>query len=359
MKRVKKIIFAFVIACFVICAFAFLQRLVMPKYQTGIVEGSMIEEYYDEKVPHEVVFIGDCEVYENISTVRLYEKYGVSSYIRGSAQQLAWQSYYLLEDTLRYETPKVVVFNVLSLKYDTPQSEAYNRMTLDGMRWSKSKAKAVNASMTEGEHFVEYVFPLLRYHSRIFELTEDDLAHLFSKDKVTHSGYYMRVDSKPEGEFPEPMPLRDYTLGENAMSYLDRMTELCRENGIELVLMKAPTKYPHWYDEWDRQIVEYAADNGLQYINFIDMRDEVGLDMSVDTYDAGLHLNLSGAEKMADFFGCWLTERFELTDFRQDERVSGIWKEKSDYYYEMKQKQTSELEQYGELVSFGANAVKD
>ena len=111
----------------------YLQRLLVPKYQRGVVEGSMIEEYYDDEKPHEVIFLGDCEVYENISTVALYRDYGISSYIRGSAQQLTWQSYYLLEDTLRYETPEVVVFNVLALKYGVPQSESYNRMTLDGM----------------------------------------------------------------------------------------------------------------------------------------------------------------------------------------------------------------------------------
>ncbi len=69
--------------------------------------------------------------------------------ISAAAQQLIWQSYYLLEETLRYETPKAVVFNVLSMKYNEPQNEAYNRMTLDGMKWSDSKAASIRASMTE------------------------------------------------------------------------------------------------------------------------------------------------------------------------------------------------------------------
>lgn len=82
------------------------QSLLVPKYQVGIMEGAMMHEYYDSDMPHEVLFVGDCEVYENISTVKLYQEYGISSYIRGSAQQLVWQSYYILEDTLRYETPR-------------------------------------------------------------------------------------------------------------------------------------------------------------------------------------------------------------------------------------------------------------
>lgn len=354
----KRIIAAVLVCTFTVTALYLLQRLLVPKYQTGIVEGSMIEEYYKDDVQHEVLFVGDCEVYENFSTITLWEKYGISSYIRGSAQQLTWQSYYLLEDALRYETPKVVVFNVLALKYNEPQSEAYNRMSIDGMRWSSSKVNNIKASMTEDENFIDYVFPILRYHSRWSELTTDDFKHLFTKDLVTHNGYYMRVDVKPQGEFPEPKPLIDYTLGEKAMGYMQKMVDLCKEKDIELILIKAPTEFPHWYDEWDAQVVEFARENDVPYINYIPFQDEIGLDMSQDTYDAGLHLNTQGAEKMADYFGAYLVENYELTDYRDNEKYAKSWQEKVDFYNAMKQQQYDELEQYGELVSFGANAIQ-
>lgn len=354
----KRIIAAVLVCAFTVTALYLLQRLLVPKYQTGIVEGSMIEEYYKDDVDHEVLFVGDCEVYENFSTITLWEKYGISSYIRGSAQQLTWQSYYLLEDALRYETPKVVVFNVLALKYNEPQSEAYNRMSIDGMRWSSSKVNNIKASMTEDENFIDYVFPILRYHSRWSELTTDDFKHLFTKDLVTHNGYYMRVDVKPQGEFPEPKPLIDYTLGEKAMGYMQKMVDLCKEKDIELILIKAPTEFPHWYDEWDAQVVEFARENDVPYINYIPLQDEIGLDMSQDTYDAGLHLNTQGAEKMADYFGAYLVENYELTDYRDNEKYAKSWQEKVDFYNAMKQQQYDELEQYGELVSFGANAIQ-
>ena len=124
-------------ALFILTSLWFLQRLLMPKYMGQIVEGALIAEYYEETTKHDVIFIGDCEVYENISPITLWEEYGITSYIRGSAQQLIWQSYYLLEETLKIEKPKVVVFNVLAMQYNEPQKEAYNRMTIDGMRWSR------------------------------------------------------------------------------------------------------------------------------------------------------------------------------------------------------------------------------
>ena len=359
MKRNRKTVAAVLLVALWIGVLYLLQCLVVPKYQTGVVEGSMIEEYYRDPTRHDVVMIGDCEIYENISTVELWRQYGITSYLRGSAQQLPWQSYYLLEDTLRYETPKVVVFNVLSLKYNEPQSEAYNRMSIDGMKWSSAKVGAIQSSMTEEENFIDYVFPLLRYHSRWSELTRDDITHMFSKDLVTFNGYYMRADIRPEDEFPDPMPLADYTLGQNAMSYLRRMDALCKEKGITLVLVKAPTLYPHWYDEWDSQIADYAAENGLSYLNFIDLREKIGLDMSMDTYDAGLHLNVAGAEKLADYFGGWLRENGGLPDHRGEKAYADYYEALTKNYEKEKNAQLTELEKTGQLLSHAPVAVKE
>lgn len=329
-----------------------LQRLFMPKYMSDIPEGALVEEYYQETTDHDVIFVGDCEVYENFSPITLWEEYGITSYIRGSAQQLAWQSYYLLEDTLRYEKPEVVVFNVLALKYDEPQSEAYNRMSIDGMKMSSSKIGAIKASMTEEEHMLDYIFPILRYHSRWSDLSWEDVEYMFHKDKVSHNGYYMRVDVRPAEGFPEPDKLADYTLGSNAMSYLDKMRTLCEENDIEFVLVKSPSLFPHWYDEWDEQIVDYAERYDLDYFNYEKLAEEVGIDYDTDTYDGGLHLNLAGAEKLSAYFGAYLKENYDLEDHREDPGYAKVYAQKTTFYDEMEAAQYEELEKYGEIISY-------
>ena len=145
----------------IVCLYL-LQCLLVPKYASDIKEGAMIEEYYNSEKNHDVLILGDCEVYENISPVTMWENYGISSYIRGSAEQLIWQSYYLLEDTLKYEKPQVVIVNVLAMTQRDAKSEAYNRMTLDGMKLSKYKIASIRESMTEDENIASYIFPLLR-----------------------------------------------------------------------------------------------------------------------------------------------------------------------------------------------------
>lgn len=137
------------------------------------------------------------------------------------------------------------------------------------------------------------------------------------------------------------------------------MTDLCKEKGVKLVLIKAPTEYPYWYEQWDEQVQQFADENDVDYINFIPLQNDIGLDMSQDTYDAGLHLNTKGAEKMADYFGKYLVENYNLTDYRNDSEYASIWDKKEAAYDSMKQQQYDELNKYGELKSFGANAIQN
>lgn len=337
----RKVVSAVLVLLFVWGSLWLLQRLLVPKYASSVVEGNLIAEYYQEEMDHDVLFIGDCEVYENFVPAVLWEEYGINSYIRGSAQQLIWQSYYLLEDALRYEKPDVVIFNVLALQYNEPQKEAYNRMSIEGMKWSSSKVGAIRSSMMEEENFLDYVFPILRYHSRITELKWEDVQYLFSRPKVSYNGYYMRVDTKPAGTLPEPKKLANYQFGENAYNYLDKITDLCSQNDIELILIKAPSLYPHWYEQWEVQMEDYAAQHGLKYINFLELQEECGLDFETDTYDAGLHLNLWGAVKITDYLGQYLTEECGLEDRRGEEHLSEVWEEKlTEYYAEIERQKT-------------------
>ena len=107
-----------------------------------------------------------------------------------------------------------------------------------------------------------------------------------------------------------------------------------KEKGVELILVKAPSVYPYWYDEYDVQIEEYAAKHGLAFYNFLDHVDEMGIDYNTDTYDAGLHLNLQGATKLTTFFGQILAEEHGLADHRTDPAIAEVYNEKLRLYDE-------------------------
>lgn len=337
-KTLKAVLSVLAVLLVFAIAVGFATELLRPKYAEDLVEGGFISQYYRESKDHDVVFIGDCEVYSNFFPMEMYRQQGITAYVRGTSQQLIWQSYYILKETFTYETPDVVVYNVNAMRYAEPVSEAYNRLTIDRMRWSEEKVGIIQASMMEGETFLSYVFPILRYHSRFDELTGEDIRYLFREEDNTFNGYLMEKGVEPLGALPRKRPLADYQFGDICYEYLDKIRILCEENGSELILIKAPSVYPYWYDEYDAQIEEYARAHGLAFYNFLDYAEEIGIDYAVDTYDAGLHLNLTGATKLSGFFAQILVENHGLEDHRQDPEIAPIYEEKLEHYLEESQK---------------------
>ncbi len=333
MKKRYIICFSACLAVFAVML-VFFSRLVEPKYMSLSREGNLIADYYTETDAgrtHDVIFIGDCEAYSSFIPPLMYEEFGFCSFVRGSPSQSMAQSYYLLKEVFKYESPDAIVFSVYGMTREGSASEAYNRMTLDGMRLSYEKIAAVRESAYGDESILSYYLPLLRFHERIYGLTEDDFKYLFRRPAVSHNGYFMQ-----KGIVPQSEPARDdaesaeMPLPSENFICLDKMLALCRESGAELILVKTPTdswRYP-WYDSWSAEIAEYAEENVISYYDLTESADEIGIDMSLDSYDGGLHLNVYGAEKVSKYFGEILQNEHGILG-QNDE----VWDEKVKEYY--------------------------
>ena len=132
---------------------------------------------------------------------------------------------------------------------------------------------------------------------------------------------------KPYTSFPTKKTLANYTFKSENYEYLQKITDLCKENNIKLILIKAPSLYPYWYDEYEEQIKDFALKNNINYYNLLDMKDLIGLDYQTDTYDGGLHLNL-----LSKYFANILKENYNLTDYRNNKEVSNIYNQKLKDY---------------------------
>ncbi len=313
----KKVLIVIIELLVFVTIFAFLNRLVAPKYTSSLVEGSLTSDYYKSGFNHDVLIFGDCEVYSNISPDIMFENEGILVYNRSNAQQMMWQSYYLLEEALTYETPKVVMLSVGGLRNGVNEiDEAYNRLAIDKMKWSSYKVDMIRESMKKDESIASYIFPIIRYHSRVDQLTGEDLKYLFDQPVVNYSGYIINTDVVPYTSFPVKRELSDYRFDEKSVTFMDRFVHLCKDKGINIILFKAPGLYPYWYDEWDNWVDSYAKDNGIVYLNYNLMN--IGLDYSKDSYDGGMHLNYNGAYKLSTYMSTQLANLYNLTSHKGD-----------------------------------------
>lgn len=332
-KFVKYIFGAIVI----VFSLIFLQKLLMPKYKTSFTMGALISEYYKQDKNHDVLFVGDCEICTAFSPPYLWEKYGINSYVRGSVQQTIWQTYYLLEEMLEEEEPKVVVFNVAAMKYEETYRSSYTRMTLDGMKWSIYKAKAVRESLTEEEYFIEYAFPILFYHSRWNELTKEDFDWFSKHEDVSFNGYLMLTGITPYEQSQRGINADGgIPFSDRCYEYLDMIRILCEKKEIRFVLIKGPGIVPEWYSRWDEEIERYAEEYNLTYLNLLERVNEIGIDYNIDTFSGGRHMNVNGAEKVSDYIGKILREEFEIPDRRGEAGLTEYWNTELIRYKEAK-----------------------
>ena len=101
--------------------------------------------------------------------------------------------------------------------------------------------------------------------------------------------------------------------------------ELCRQEGIELLLTAAPFTTPE-DDDLNRQaavnaVTGYAETWGVPFVNLMHRTEEMDFDFSTDMADT-YHVNWRGMEKVTAWLGDYLEGHYSLPDHRGEASYS-------------------------------------
>ncbi len=103
-----------------------------------------LADFYElDKNQVDVLCIGSSHVYYGINTCQLFEDYGIASYLLASPGQPVWISYYLLEEALKTQYPRLVVLDIGTLYRKEEDFGAYSWETVISMKPSKTKWGAI------------------------------------------------------------------------------------------------------------------------------------------------------------------------------------------------------------------------
>lgn len=269
----------------------------------------------------DVLILGSSHAQTSIIPQELYDQYGITSYNLGSNAQSVVLSYYILRDVLRTQQPEVVVLETYML-FPYYEEESLNctdseiRRVLNHMQLSPVKLEAIYdlCSHDEDLNALSYLLTNIQYHDRWKELDENDFRTQERRWDDFLMGYelftgtndlaYEPLQVGESDEFEDMMPLME--------EYLDKITALCGQSGIELVLVKTPTT-DHTIGRHNT-LQQYAEENGILFYDFNeeDLYILAQFDFSNDLFDYG-HLNYSGALKMTTSLGDLLQGAFDLT----------------------------------------------
>ncbi|WP_026652339.1 hypothetical protein [Butyrivibrio proteoclasticus] len=329
-------------------------------------------DFFDQaKAGHiDVLFMGSSHVINAINPVTLYEDYGYTSYNMGGHGSVMQATYWELIEALQYCTPKVVVVDAYMLeknyqyldvmeenadKSERNTSVEQLHLNMDAWPLDRLKIAAINDLIQDQETRNEFLFDFIVYHSRWSELTSEDYKTVLGTETTNPlMGGEMRyqVELSPTS-FPDPAEgeiLSEHTVGQE---YLMKIIDECQRDGIQVVVTYMPCCATTTDKIAANSAAEIAANYGVPYINMLNMGI---IDYRSDLNDTG-HLNATGAIKVTDYMGQWLTDNADLADHRGDVSYSD-WADKVALFNdELKDMATSGDDLYTRLNQLSLNKV--
>ena len=126
-----------------------LNKMTLNRISQGCIQ---LHDFYNlEDHTVDALFIGSSHVYYSVNTCMLYDDYGIAGYLLASPGQPVWISYYFLEEALKTQSPKLVVFDVCTLYQKAADVGASSCPSLISMKPSVTKWNAIRAVNREGK----------------------------------------------------------------------------------------------------------------------------------------------------------------------------------------------------------------
>lgn len=324
MKKVKTV--AVVVVFLALGILLFTQISEVLRRKTGA-ETDMVHSFYEiEENTLDVLFLGSSHLYYGVQPNELWKEYGITSYVMGSPEQTAATSYFLLKEAFNHQQPKVVAMeNYYLWNKDLYYSAARLRQAFDGMRFGKVKLEMIQTMLPENglKDQLTYALPFLKYHSRWSELEEYDF-----QTKPYLKG--ARIDYTTV-ELEDPgIPEAAVEIPDNSLYYLEKIIELCEENGAEFMMFGIPYGVETDMERYERRqgmtltLESMLEEKGIPFLFY--QRDYADvIDFGTDFRDK-THLNTAGAVKLTGHLGAWMAEEYELTGHK-DETAYESWNE--------------------------------
>ena len=241
----------------------------------------------------DVLFLGDSEAYSSFIPLEIWEEYGITSYVCSNGDQMIYECASYLQWFLKNQSPKVVVLETNTL---------YRSYTLAQLL----------------RHGCEERLPYLRYHDRWKWLRMEDLGSPVEFTRIVpNKGYLYFTESTVTGmegymaysDEVDPVPYL-------STIFVKQMENVCREQGIQLILVSAPSP-TNWNYYYHNGVQALAQELKLPYIDMNLMPVEIPIDWNCESYDGGDHLNYGGACKVTAYMGKYLWDTGLFTDKRE------------------------------------------
>ncbi len=337
MHRIKKVCVCLLVICMTVISLKGMTDLSQRKSSDF-----KYRPFFEQEEDFDIIFLGTSHVINGIFPMELWNDYGFVSYnFGGHSNQLA-VSYWVLKNVLDYTTPRLAVIDCLTLGTQTKTSQSFDyvHLSMDAFPPSITKWQAVsdllddqvmnetaaagNLADAAKRTKMSLLWDYSVYHSRWNELSADDFMPGSSREKGAESRIAVSTPADVK-KIASNQKLEGDTAG---ITYLRKILDECKSRGIEVLLVYLPFPASESEQKEANRVYDIAKNYDVSYINFLDMDLT---DYQTDCYDPASHLNPSGAKKVTDYLGDFISTHYDIPDRRQDEAYKSWHDSYADY----------------------------
>ena len=303
--------FAIHAICFVL-VFLLLERAVAGVFGEELLVTKRINGMYNNAQNIDLVFFGSSSSDRFYNPEIFNDGFSQNAYNMGGALQKINDSYYLLLEFLKYHTPETVVFELQPnfLRFDE-SNRMYSEIQFNSLRNSGLKAEYFLNCLTLN-HLSGVAFGSKTTVTapgivkQMLNAAKSLLGRPYEPDippeTIDENGFtiiHQGFTGGNIGRLPRP-DYYDNDVQEYALTYLEKIAELCESQGIDLILVSSPQaeagllSEAELYLETSAVVSDFAETHGLDYYNFNLLKKSV-FDKKTEYYYDQIHMNNSGA----------------------------------------------------------------
>ena len=281
-----------------------------------------VEQY--KKLPDnsiDVLFVGSSNVMSGINPLQLWKDTGIQSYAYCTRAQTFAFSYAYLQDAFKTQKPQCVVLDAFSVLTDKTtdgliNSDFHMSVNMDSLSVS-SKSELLFKHVSPSQ-WISYFIPLFKNHN--YYKTQQKIP---DETNAIFMGYCYEDSCK---SYKKP----NYTDQIAAMDpvdllYLEKILLLCKDNDVELYVIKTPICYPDKTHQKLNDVKSFCSSNGVNYYDMSIDAETWGFDFGADMRDA-IHINSSGAVKVTRRLGELLKNQYSFNDAHKTQ-YAHIWEQ--------------------------------
>ena len=280
----KKLIVVGIVFCFLLSIFSMpFQKYHKYGYQFEEIQ-SKIKLVDEQKTSVDCVFLGDSQGWSTYSPIQMYKKHGFTSLNLCTPGQFMYDTFVLLENTYKKQKPQLVVID----------------------------ANMMSSFLNPLKFILFKNFPIFHYHN--IDTNKISEEYFMRKGFNEYEGVVGYTGSLDYMNFEERN-----TLSTQAMQYLDKINQLCKENESQLLLVNTVSPLV-WSNVRHEIIQKWCDDNNVNYVDYntSEQLDAIDFDFNNDFRDGGDHVNLNGSKKICENLGNFIQQNYVLEDHRKD-----------------------------------------